>query len=1198
MRTVKSRYPVALAVALALVAFASLGWAQDMSTARPYVMVLLDTSGSMEWRPSAFIEGENRMPRCDDRRRIWEKSRWITTTEVLTGSFQSYKCAYTERDGDEAGYYIPHVNPIYSGQSADGIIDTFSGDVEFGLMTMDSLPSPLPSRDGMWSYPMGGETLADRHAEKRIGGLDAQGILWTRLDRPDCQYFWNLGARRPWVGEEDFAGGMIRHGWVPEGAGATAWRARNNAVQEQILAVSPYWSSPIAALLGDSRYYWENDPGVIEREGDEGEGDCFFECRNRHVILITDGVPNADGRPECRFAIDGTPPTEGVCPYPQAWEEAFALYSAGVKVHVVGFSAVDTEAEVLDAEGHVVDVVDELERIGRWGWGGLEENCPTDSDGRSQCVLYADDAAELRAALAEILNAVVEDASSRTQTATINTVVTDVTGQHQYFSSMEITRDNWEGNLERLTFVCEQDEDDEWQIVREDDVYNYGDDGLDELDIPWNNFTKRHLFTVDPSQPISPSEDADGERDFIDLHDADITSNMLGIPAGPLRGARRTATLNWMHGATGSDREDARLGAIYHTTPVIVGAPTLELPLVSYNVGPHESAGEVYNGEELIGFRQLYSKRPNILYAATMDGILHAFEAEAERDDAEDEEADDNPEIWGFVPPMLLKSLYKQRDSQMYLLDGNITVRDLRLWKDSGGDDIDQWATVLVMGLRQGGGTRGYFALDVTAPYMSTTDEPSPGAAARANSIGQGATTPYGQPTLLWEISSEMTDADPIGTETLTSFSALGLTYSRPAFGTAVITDSGDTGETAIVALPGGVRPDGESIEVGCGLYIVRASDGRLIRWLTPEFANCTSDDGDPECDYDPSVHDCQIVGTPLALGSLPGDITTRIFVGDSQGRLYRADLSNSNPRNWTLDPYFSLYEDSDEGRQPMYEAPAAAMDHRGLVTLIIGTGDPDDLESRPLNRMASITEMFDMRGANTVDGHTCHMRWSQVYRRIDWGSDEFELPRRCRRADRVFPWVNWVLELDSGSTPETANLVGEIGSPRARFITGERMLGQPVVFNDIAYFTTFVPSGDEVDCCSPGHGRILGIHFVGDLDPENITFTDDVFRDPNNDDASIEVHEMDEGEIAFGVSVVRRPSCMEVSEDEIPDFAMASRAEYALVVHNNSDPDDGAGAGPEGDDAEAPETGFEELALAAPPLQCYPDSWLSILGL
>jgi len=191
------------------------------------------------------------------------------------------------------------------------------------------------------------------------------------------------------------------------------------------------------------------------------------------------------------------------------------------------------------------------------------------------------------------------------------------------------------------------------------------------------------------------------------------------------------------------------------------------------------------------------------------------------------------------------------------------------------------------------------------------------------------------------------------------------------------------------------------------------------------------------------------------------------------------------------------------------------------------------------------------------------------------------------------------VLELDADSTPDTANLTGPAEGPRAPFIRGERLLGQPVVFNDVVYFTTFVPSGDEVDCCSPGHGRILGVHYLGDLNPDEITNVDDVFRDPTNDEASAEVFQMDEGEIAFGVSVVRRPSCMRIIDDDIPDFAMASRAEYSLVVHNNSDPaDDGAGAGPEGDDPEDPQTGFEELDLAAPPLQCYPDSWLSIMGL
>jgi type IV pilus assembly protein PilY1 len=420
----------------------------------------------------------------------------------------------------------------------------------------------------------------------------------------------------------------------------------------------------------------------------------------------------------------------------------------------------------------------------------------------------------------------------------------------------------------------------------------------------------------------------------------------------------------------------------------------------------------------------------------------------------------------------------------------------------------------------------------------------------------------------------------------------------------------GRLGEAGVVFISGGVRTEEDEgdLTVGCGLYVVRASDGRLIRWLTPNPSStdieCVVDAGVPQCDYDPLVHDCQMVGTPLALGSLPGDITTRVFVGDSQGRLYRADMSSADPRDWTLDPFFDLFDDPVAGgpppipRQPIFEAPAAAIDHRGLVTLIIGSGDPDDLESTPINRMASISEMFDQEslfeGGGGDMGDTCHLSWRNIYNNDHWAGSEFVTPLACAGDGPVFPWSNWLIEFTNDETPRDSNLDG--GGPNAPFVQGERLLGAPVVFDNIVYFTTFVPSGDDIDCCAPGHGRILGVHYIGDTTADNLSDTSDVVRDLANDELSIEVAELGDNEVAFGVSVTRRPSCSDITEEGFPDFASARPAEYQLTVHNNSRTNDPGGAAPVDGVAE-PLTGFEELNLATPPIQCSPDSWISLMG-
>ena len=47
----------------------------------------------------------------------------------------------------------------------------------------------------------------------------------------------------------------------------------------------------------------------------------------------------------------------------------------------------------------------------------------------------------------------------------------------------------------------------------------------------------------------------------------------------------------------------------------------------------------------------------------------------------------------------------------------------------------------------------------------------------------------------------------------------------------------------------------------------------------------------------------------------------------------------------------------------------------------------------------------------------------------------------------------------------------------RHRFDEKEKLTGEPIIFNEAAYFTTF-SQGSATDACAPGHGRIYGVHY------------------------------------------------------------------------------------------------------------------------
>ena len=76
------------------------------------------------------------------------------------------------------------------------------------------------------------------------------------------------------------------------------------------------------------------------------------------------------------------------------------------------------------------------------------------------------------------------------------------------------------------------------------------------------------------------------------------------------------------------------LGAIYHSTPTVIGPPSAHLADESYQA--FASHAPVFN-------------RKTVLYTATVDGLLHAFDINVNNTDRT------NGELWSFMPPGVLK---------------------------------------------------------------------------------------------------------------------------------------------------------------------------------------------------------------------------------------------------------------------------------------------------------------------------------------------------------------------------------------------------------------------------------------------------------------------------------------------------------------------------------------------------------------
>jgi type IV pilus assembly protein PilY1 len=239
------------------------------------------------------------------------------------------------------------------------------------------------------------------------------------------------------------------------------------------------------------------------------------------------------------------------------------------------------------------------------------------------------------------------------------------------------------------------------------------------------------------------------------------------------------------------------------------------------------------------------SDRQGMVYAASNDGMLHAFYATDGTDATGGEEA------WAYIPNLVFPNLYKLADknyanNHQYFVDGTPAVSDICVSSciDDPDNDSDQavWKTILVGGLNGGG--RGYYALDITNPE---------------------------DPKALWEF----TDTN------------MGYTYGNPKI--AKLSDG-----TWVVLVTSGYN----NVSTGDGkgyLYILDANTGALIRTIS---TNVGSSSGEVLATDGSNNKVCAVAPCPSGLANIavrvvnPSSDNTiqQVYGGDLYGNLWRFD--------------------------------------------------------------------------------------------------------------------------------------------------------------------------------------------------------------------------------------------------------------------------------------------------------------------
>ena len=205
----------------------------------------------------------------------------------------------------------------------------------------------------------------------------------------------------------------------------------------------------------------------------------------------------------------------------------------------------------------------------------------------------------------------------------------------------------------------------------------------------------------------------------------------------------RSRAVNFM----GDSAEEIwRLGDLIHSEPASVSAPNAN----------YDSR---YGDDSYTAFRQHYVNRRQVVYVGANDGMLHAFNAgfynqatTSFNTQPASGSVSNHPlgsELWAYVPMNLLSHLrwLTSPDYQhVYYVDGSPRVYDAKIFSDDAGHP-GGWGTILVMGMRFGGGE---ISLD---PDSDLDADTSDDITTRSAYIVMDITNPEVAPTLIAEIS-------------------------------------------------------------------------------------------------------------------------------------------------------------------------------------------------------------------------------------------------------------------------------------------------------------------------------------------------------------------------------------------------------------------------------------------------------------
>jgi hypothetical protein len=816
------------------------------------------------------------------------RSRWIDVVEVLNGSISTYRCVYDPRDYPQADDFknsLEHV-AFRSGtgapiQAQDGLLDVFADEIKFGVADIDGLSAAGDNKAGAFSY---GPARGDINLGIRSSNATAGGLVTPEAN--------------------DDQGQML---------------AANGMVQQAISNTRPYGNVGFGSALSDLATLFETDPDLMPFDEGTGDGDPYYNCRQKAVVIITSGLSDL--------------PDE-LLGYPSPAEAAAALLAEGVMVFVVSY-----QAPIEDFDG-----LDEIAVAG--GTIGA---------------YFAEDQDELQYSLEIIANRLTPPGTSGIDTAYTNRTLKQGDLQYRFFGSYSPSDssplDN-EGHLDQYIYRCDSTcNPTGWtggaslcesfslgQALNERSdprlIYTQVAGVLEPLEID-NDTITADLLGI-PDTGTLPQLDlalGSGNNPILD-------GGELGDATDPaIRALYREQLIRLLRADANSRRQDTRLGSIYNSQPALTtDLYSLNLPLPSF-----------------MGYRALPAllERPTALFVASADGLLHAFRVDRDPDSIT--EADYGTELWAFMPQAVAGLADYLSQGEVTLLDGSPVVKDLRVVKDSASmdlaDEIEAWRSILVMGYGEGG--RGLFALDVTDP-----------------------TTPIFKWEIS-ETQRCFNDNEGLeGCTPSTDFALLGDTVSTPAVVSAYFSFSSKLQERGVVIVGGGDAVTGDA-SAGLAVFVIDLDSGTLVQAFCNDCGNVVDDSPAQnnteglDCPMvgDVAAFDASAGG--LATRAFLGDSCGQLW------RLDLRSTNPSDWRLVFFADAFPDEHLNPAGlakRRPLTNAPALAHGYmNGRLVVIAATGDPT-LDAPGVgvgpDQIMSLTESWD----SSNDSFTALVNWRYAF--------------------------------------------------------------------------------------------------------------------------------------------------------------------------------------------------------------------------